>query len=239
MSFAGEGTSSHAHARSELAIGRIARADSGFPRVVRKPGLYTTSANGGAAPASEMDHDRRPGRTWPSIYTAPPPLLLCDDGDYRVFLRLSVSGRVGKGKASLEESVTFEIETAVPRPLSELQRRVRVCTDFLSIACLSHCEIDELEPEHAESADHPKQRGTFHAVPLYRSREKASIVHMLFRGGEVEKRLPDIFTAWWSHAESLFDVRACTSPGALRQRLHRRKAPVLDAGGRSVSSPVP
>ncbi len=129
-------------------------------------------------------------------YTAPRPLLLCDDGEYRVSLRLGASGRVGKGKASLEESVTFEIEAVVPMRLSELQRRVRTCTDFLSIACLALCEIDELELEQPDSANHPQQRGTFHAVPLYRSREKASIVHMLFRGDEIEKRLPDLFSAW-------------------------------------------
>jgi hypothetical protein len=147
-------------------------------------------------------------------YTAPPPLLLCDDGEYRVSLRLGVSGGVVKGKASLEESVTFEIEAVVPMPLSDIQRRVRTCADFLSIACLALCEIDELELEQPGSADQPKQRGTFHAVPLYRSREKASIVHMLFRGGEAEKRLPDLFSAWWSRAEILFDVRALYIAGA-------------------------
>ena len=78
-------------------------------------------------------------------YTAPPQLLLCDDGEYRVSLRPGVSGRVGNGKATLEESVTFEIEAMVPTPLSELQRRIRACTDFLSIACLALCEIDGLD----------------------------------------------------------------------------------------------
>ena len=141
-------------------------------------------------------------------FTAPPPLLLCDDGEYRVSLRLGVSGGVGDRKATLEESATFEIEAMVPRRLSELQRRIRTCTDFLSIASLTLCDIAELELEQPESADQPKQRGTFHAVPLYRSREKASTVHMLFRGNEAEKRLPDLFAAWWSRAEALFDVRA-------------------------------
>jgi hypothetical protein len=147
-------------------------------------------------------------------YTAPPPLLLCDDGQYRVSLRSGVSGRVGSGKATLDESLTFEIEAAVPKPLSELQRRVRQCTDFLSIACLALCEIDELEVEQPETGSEPQQRGTFHAVPLYRSREKASIVHMMFSGNEAEKRLPELFAAWWSRAESLFHVRALYFAGA-------------------------
>jgi hypothetical protein len=148
-------------------------------------------------------------------YTAPAPLVLCDDGDLRVSLRSGVSGRVGNGKATLEESVTFEIEAAVPKPLSELQRRIRACTDFLSIACLTLCEIDELELEQPESADQPTQRGTFHAVPIYRSRERGSvIVHMLFRGGEVRERLPELFNAWCSRAEALHDVRALYIAGA-------------------------
>jgi hypothetical protein len=147
-------------------------------------------------------------------YTAPPPLVLCDDGQFRVSLRAGVSGRVGNRKATLDESVTFEIEAVVPRPLSELHRCIRACTDFLSIACLALCEIDELELEQPESADEPEQRGTFHAVPIYRDRERASIVHMLFRGAEVEDRLPHLFKSWWTRAEVLHDVRALYFAGA-------------------------
>jgi len=149
-------------------------------------------------------------------YTAPAPLLLHDDGAFRVSLRSGVTGSVGNGKATLQEAVTFEIDAVAPSPLTEFQRRIRACTDFLSVACLALCEIHELELEQPESAEQPKQRGTFHAVPIYRSRESrgSAIVHMLFRAREFEGRLPDLFKAWWLRADELHDVRALYFAGA-------------------------
>jgi hypothetical protein len=142
-------------------------------------------------------------------YTAADPLPLRDDGTFRVSLRRSLSGSVGKGKAALQESVTFEVEASTPARLSEFHRRVRECEDFLSIACLALCEIDELELT-AEGDDNGHARGTFHAVPIYRSRERgtSSTVRMLFRAEEVEDRLPALFSTWCSRAEALFDSRA-------------------------------
>ncbi len=140
-------------------------------------------------------------------YTATDPLQLRDDGTLRVSLRSSLSGSVGKGKATLHESVTFEIEASTPTRLSEFHRRVRECEDFLSIACLALCEIDELELTPAGDDD---ARGTFHAVPIYRSREgrTSTTVHMLFRAEEVADRLPALFSGWCSRAGDLFDSRA-------------------------------
>jgi hypothetical protein len=147
-------------------------------------------------------------------YTAADPLQLRDDGAFRVSLRTALSGSVGKGKATLHESVTFEIEAATPVRLSEFHRRVRECADFLSIACLALCEINELELTAA--GDDRDVRGTFHAVPIYRSREgrTASIVHMLFRAQDVEHRLPELFGAWCSRADDLHDARALYFAGA-------------------------
>jgi hypothetical protein len=142
-------------------------------------------------------------------YTAADPLQLHDDGTFRVSLRRSLSGSVGKGKAALQESVTFEIEASTPTRLSEFHRRVRECEDFLSIACLALCEVDELELT-AAVGDNGDARGTFHAVPIYHSRERgtSSTVRMLFRAEEIEHRLPALFSAWCSRADALFDSRA-------------------------------
>ncbi|MGE0704310.1 MAG: HEPN domain-containing protein [Vicinamibacterales bacterium] len=147
-------------------------------------------------------------------YTAGDPVLLRDDGAFRVSLRSALSGSVGKGKATLQESVTFEIEASNPTRLLEFHRRVRECADFLSIACLALCEIDELGLTPA--GDDPRVHGTFHAVPIYRSRDErtSSIVHMLFRAEEVEHRLPALFSAWCSRADDLHDARALYFAGA-------------------------
>ena len=149
-------------------------------------------------------------------YTAPAPLLLHDDGVFRVWLRAGATGRVGNREANLHESVTFDVEAVSPHPLSQFQRRVRACTDFLSVACLALCEIDELEMATPDSSDEDSERGTFHAVPIYRGRDRQGSVvgHMLFRGHEFEARLPSLFASWWSRHEELFDVRALYVAGA-------------------------
>ena len=139
-------------------------------------------------------------------YTSADPLQLRDDGLFRTSLRRSISGSVGRRQATLQESVRFNIEASTPTRLSEFHRRVRECADFLSIACLALCEIEELELTSADG----DSRGTFHAVPVYRGRESrnARTVHMLFRAEELADRLPALFTAWCSRADELFDSRA-------------------------------
>jgi hypothetical protein len=149
-------------------------------------------------------------------YAAPEPLLLHDDGAFRVWLRAGATGHVGNRTANLRESVTFDVEAVAPQPLSAFQRRVRACADFLSVACLALCEIDKLEMETPETSEQSRERGTFHAVPIYRGRENNGPVggHMLFRAHEFEARLPTLFASWWSHQEELFDVRALYVAGA-------------------------
>jgi hypothetical protein len=188
---------------------------------------------------SSLEIDPSVARPNVAVKFTAPPLLLYSDGEYRISLRSDVSGRVGNGKAALEENVCFEIEPVVPRPLSDLQRRVRVCTDFLSIVCLALCEIDELELEQSQYVDQSQQRGTFHTVPIYHSRAKASTVHMLFRGDEAQDRLPNLFTGLVDTRRGPFRRPGFILRGRVRRRLHRGQAAVPDAGRRSVSSTVP
>jgi hypothetical protein len=148
-------------------------------------------------------------------YTSSEPLILHDDGTLRFSVKSGVAGSVGNRRATLREETRFEIHASTPTPLSEFQRQVRVCGDFLSIACLALCDTDELELSLPAGEDARGERGTFHAVPVYRGQEKrSSIAHMLFRFGDIEERVTELFQSWLSHAEELYDPRALYFAGA-------------------------
>ncbi len=145
-----------------------------------------------------------------------PDLREHDDGAFRFSVRSAVAGSIGNRRATLREETRFEIHASTPTPLSELQRQVRVCGDFLSIACLALCETEELELSlPAGDEDARPERGTFHAVPIYRGREgRPSVANMLFRFGDIAERAPELFRSWLSHSEELYDSRALYFAGA-------------------------
>lgn len=149
-------------------------------------------------------------------YTNTEPLVLHDDGAFRFSVKSGVAGSIGNRRATLREETRFEIHASTPTPLSELQRQIRVCGDFLSIACLALCETEELELSLAAGEDDARpERGTFHAVPIYRGKEgRSSVAHMLFRFGDIAERAPELFRSWLSHSEELYDSRALYFAGA-------------------------
>lgn len=108
-------------------------------------------------------------------YTSSEPLVLHDDGAFRFSVRSGVASSVGNRRATLREETRFEIHASTPTSLSEFQRQVRVCGDFLSIACLAWCDTDELELALPAAEDAREERGTFHAVPIYRGQESAPL----------------------------------------------------------------
>jgi len=149
-------------------------------------------------------------------YTSTEPLVLHDDGAFRFSVRSGVAGSVGNRRAELREETRFEIHASKPTPLTEFQRQVRACSDFLSIACLALCESDELVLSLPTSEDDSRaERGTFHAVHVYRGKDgRSSTIHMLFRFNDIADRAPELFRSWLSHAETLYDPRALYFAGA-------------------------
>lgn len=51
-------------------------------------------------------------------YTSTAPLIVHDDGCFRVSVRSAISGSVGDHKASLLEDIRFEVDASTPTPLS-------------------------------------------------------------------------------------------------------------------------
>jgi hypothetical protein len=148
-------------------------------------------------------------------YTGVDPLVLYDDGDFRISFKAEVDASVRSQSASLLEQARFEIVASHPSPLSEFQRRIRACGDFISIACLTLCEVQEIELMASENEGQPV-RGTFHAVPVHHGDDRRSsvVVHMLFRFHDVSNHLPDLFRGWLSLSEVLHDSRALYFAGA-------------------------
>ena len=142
-------------------------------------------------------------------YTSPAPLVVHDDGLWRVSLRPTAASSSGRHRITLHEEVRFELKASTPQPLSECRRRVQDCEDFLSIACFTLCAIDTLVLVPSRAPDAPTQLGTFHAMPIYKSRDRGSAVeHTLLRSSDIAARVPEILSAWFSQAETLYDVRA-------------------------------
>jgi hypothetical protein len=107
--------------------------------------------------------------------------------------------------------MSIDFAAAAPQPLSEFQQRIQAFGDFLSIACSTRCAVDELVLEPPRAANQRKQRGTYHAVPIYERQERRTssvIVHGLLRSDDVAPKARDLVSAWFSQAELLHDVRA-------------------------------
>jgi hypothetical protein len=164
---------------------------------------------------SGLEHDRTVARPNIAIrYTATDPIALHDDGTFRFSLRSGLTGKLGGQHADFKEETWFQIEASTPQPLSEFQDRIGAAGDFLSIACLSFCDKEELEFT-APDVDGVSRTGTFHARPVYRGREKnLSLIDMFFGFREIEKRAPALFAAWLTNAEKLDDVRSLYFAGA-------------------------
>jgi hypothetical protein len=149
-------------------------------------------------------------------YTSEPPIDVHDDGRFRVSVRsfcvYSVSGR----EASMREEARVEVTAAAPAPLSEFQKVIQACGDFLSIACLDVCDTRELSVVAPASDPHRPQTGQFYAVPIYKDLERRSVrgPHMLFRYRDVQARLPALMGAWLSQSDALHAARVLYLSGA-------------------------
>lgn len=149
-------------------------------------------------------------------YTSTAPLLVHDDGRFSVWIRSAISGSIGNHKASLLEDIRFEVRTSTATPLSEFQRVVQACGDFLSLAYLTFCDTTELTLVAAADAGTTGRMGTYHAVPIYKSRKRRSSAaspHPLFRYNDIKDRAPAVLGAWLSQAEDLHTPRTLYTAG--------------------------
>ena len=147
-------------------------------------------------------------------YTTSDSLVLQDDGKFQVSVRSRCSlseEAFTSNRVTLLEETRFEICASTPRPLSEFKSIIQACGAFLSIACLTWCETDELVLLLPAIEGSTAKIGTFHAVAIDRSR---GITHegmphkMLFRFDDIKDHPSEVFQSWLSHAEELHYVRA-------------------------------
>ncbi len=153
-------------------------------------------------------------------YTPLDSLVLSDDGKFQVSVRPRCSlaeEALISNRVTLLEETRFEVRASTPKPLSEFKSIIQACGDFLSIACLTWCETDELKLLLPAVEGSTTKIGTFHAVPIDRSR---GITHegmphkMLFRFDDIKDCPSEVFRSWLSHAEELYYVRALYFAGA-------------------------
>ena len=153
-------------------------------------------------------------------YTPPDSLVLQDGGKFQVSMQsrcLCSEEALTNNRVTLLEETRFEVRASTPRPLSEFEHIIQACGDFLSIACLTWCETDELKLLLPAVKDSTAKVGTFHAVPIDRSRgitHKGMPHKMLFRFNDIKDRPSKFFRSWLSHAEELYYVRALYFAGA-------------------------
>jgi hypothetical protein len=142
-------------------------------------------------------------------YRSSEPVLIYDNEHFRISIRSFITGSVGRYEASMEEDVAFEMSASTPRPLSEFQRLSRACGDFLSVACLTLCDVEDFSLVPPAEAGGTRRIGTFHAVPFFKKRAERSsaVAHMLFRFADIEEHAQAVFGAWFSKLDQLLDAR--------------------------------
>ena len=157
-------------------------------------------------PGMKADFSASPGMM--VRYTTQSPIVVCQGRGFSVSLRPTASSSFGRYETSMREEVRFEITSDAPTPLSELDAVVQACRDFISIACMDYSETVEysLIPATSEAS----AGGTYHAVPIYSSRERnpSSLPDMLFRFADLEPRASEMLGAWLQQAEQLRYARA-------------------------------
>jgi hypothetical protein len=159
-----------------------------------------------------------PSPTFPYFsarYETSQPTALHADETFRVAVRQSARAVTAIFEASIRDSTSIDIEAAQPQPLSEFQRIVAACQDFLSIGCASFCDVDELSlllPKEGEGA---RSLGTFHVSPRHRGAHRVSAVAscQLFGPGKDQDKLQKLIAAWLSKDRELFDARTLYREG--------------------------
>jgi hypothetical protein len=147
---------------------------------------------------------------WAARYSSADPVIVHDDGRFRLSIRSRMSGSFGRHRARMRERIRIEIEAVTPTPLSEFRQLVHACGDFLSIACFALSNTRTMILEFPATDTTPKHSASFHAVPIYKNRASRAWqgAHMLFHYSDIEDRAQAIFGAWLSQREKLHAARA-------------------------------
>ena len=139
-------------------------------------------------------------------YASPGPIVVRDDGRFRVSLEPTFSVSHSRQGVSLHEDVRFAVRANEPSALSQFEDVLHACQDFLSIASMSRCSRMEtwLRPPKRQGR---REHGTYHAVPIYAAGERQSSF-WLFRLADIQGDGSQPLAAWLSEAGRLRYVRA-------------------------------
>jgi hypothetical protein len=100
-------------------------------------------------------------------YEASQPTTLHADEMFHVSVRQSAYAMTAIFEASIRDSTSIDIDAVQPQPLSEFQRIVAACQDFLSIACASFCDVDELSLLPPKKGDGTRILGSYYVSPRH------------------------------------------------------------------------
>jgi hypothetical protein len=143
-------------------------------------------------------------------------VIVYDDGTFQVAVCSEAAAQHSRRASSLRERILFRIEASTPRPLSEFYRLASACGDFLSVACLTLCDVEEFSFVPPKQDGVQLRTGTYHAVPFHKSRDGRSSIlgHMLFGFRDIEDRAQQFFGSWLSKIDDLRDARTLYLVGA-------------------------
>jgi hypothetical protein len=143
-------------------------------------------------------------------YVKPEPLVVQDDDTWRVSVGPAIAGTFRTDRVALWEIVRLVIEAKTPRPFSEFRPRISAFGDFLSIACLTLCSVDELVIVDRAEPGECAAEGTVHDVPIYKRRERRAslFVRSLLHFADIDGRAREILRAWFAESDRLLEIRA-------------------------------
>ena len=151
---------------------------------------------------------------WPNVamrYEKAAPLIVEDDDSWRVSIGPTFTGSLNSHRIDMRETVRLEVEAKTPRPFSEFRPRISAFGDFLAIACLRLCSVEELViVRPVEEAGKRAEQGRVHDVPIYQRRERrpSLFVRSLLRFSDIEGREREVLKTWFAASDRLLEVRA-------------------------------
>jgi len=111
------------------------------------------------------------------------------------------------GSYRLKEDLRFELDASPVRPMSELNRVLMGCKDFLSIATQSYCENERWFVY--QGAGKELQEANFHAPPVFRDKAgQKGVRDMLFRFQDIAEDPAVFFSRWLKEADRLASIRS-------------------------------
>jgi hypothetical protein len=161
--------------------------------------------------------------SWPDVavrYRRPASVQVHDADGVRVSITPHASPSKDRFAMQVQQKVYIKIEAVEPRPLSQFERMAHACQDFLSIACMSHCDVEEFSVLLAKDEKGLEETGSLHTVPIYKPSEdekRRMPNDLLFTFATIRGRPQQTLGHWLALEESLRPVRALYLSGVYGQ----------------------